>query len=49
MNPMDERNARQSPPSTGGWAWVAIAWLLVSAPLAWGIWTTLQKVPILFR
>jgi len=28
---------------------VAIAWLLVGIPLAWGIWNTLLKATALFR
>lgn len=38
-----------SAPSTGSWLLVAIAWLLVSVPLLWGIWTTLVKAAVLFR
>jgi hypothetical protein len=26
-----------------------IAWLVVGIPLVWGIWTTLLKLPALFR
>jgi hypothetical protein len=36
-------------PSTGSWILVGIAWLLVSMPLLWGIWTTLVKAAVLFR
>jgi hypothetical protein len=36
-------------PSTGSWILVGAAWLLVSAPLLWGIWTTLVKAAVLFR
>jgi hypothetical protein len=36
-------------PSTGSWILVGIAWLLVSVPLLWGIWTTLAKAAVLFR
>lgn len=36
-------------PSSGSWILVAIAWLLVSVPLLWGIWTTLAKAAVLFR
>jgi hypothetical protein len=28
---------------------VAIAWLLVGVPIAWGVWTTLGKAWVLFR
>lgn len=30
-------------------ALIAIAWLVVSIPLAWGVWETLVKVVALFR
>ena len=33
----------------GAGSLVAIAWLLVSVPLLWGIWTTLAKAVVLFR
>jgi hypothetical protein len=36
-------------PSSGSWLLVAVAWLLVSVPLLWGIWTTLAKAAVLFR
>jgi hypothetical protein len=36
-------------PSQGSWILVAIAWLLVSVPLLWGIGTTLAKAAVLFR
>lgn len=36
-------------PSPGSWFLVGLAWLLVSVPLAWGIWTTLAKAAVLFR
>jgi hypothetical protein len=36
-------------PSTGSWLLVGIAWLLVSVPLFWGVWTTLVKAAVLFR
>lgn len=36
-------------PSSGSWLLVGIAWLLVSVPLLWGIWTTLVKAAVLFR
>ena len=32
----------------GRWGLVAVAWTLVSAPLAWGVWMTLQKALLLF-
>jgi hypothetical protein len=36
-------------PSSGSWLLVGVAWLLVSVPLLWGIWTTLAKAAVLFR
>lgn len=36
-------------PTSGSWLLVGIAWLLVSVPLLWGIWTTLVKAAVLFR
>jgi hypothetical protein len=36
-------------PSGRSWILVAIAWLLVSVPLLWGIWTTLAKAAVLFQ
>jgi hypothetical protein len=36
-------------PSSSSWLLVAVAWLLVSVPLLWGIWTTLAKAAVLFR
>lgn len=38
-----------STPAPGSWVLVAVAWLLVSVPLLWGIWTTLKKAVVLFR
>lgn len=35
--------------SPGSWLLVGVAWLLVSVPLLWGIWTTLAKAALLFR
>jgi hypothetical protein len=43
--PVDEESR---PPGTT-WVLVAFAWLLVSVPLLWGIWTTLTKAVVLFR
>ena len=40
---------KSAAPSAGSWLLVAIAWLLVSVPLLWGIWTTLVKATVLFR
>jgi len=36
-------------PSPASWILVGMAWLLVSVPLLWGIWTTLVKAAVLFR
>jgi hypothetical protein len=36
-------------PSSGSWAFVAVAWLLVGVPLLWGVLTTLRKALLLFR
>ena len=33
----------------GQWALVVVAWLLVGAPLLWGVWNTLLKAVALFR
>lgn len=35
--------------SGSSWVTVAVAWTLVGAPLAWGIYKTLEKALILFR
>jgi len=40
---------RATTPSPGSWVLVGVAWLLVSVPLLWGIWTTLKKAAVLFR
>lgn len=42
-------NQEESGPSGGSWVLVGVAWLLVSVPLLWGIWTTLAKAAVLFR
>ncbi len=34
--------------SPGSWALVAVAWVLVGIPLAWGIYQTLQTAVKLF-
>lgn len=41
--------AAPSRPTRGSWVLVAIAWLAVGLPLAWGIVKTLEKAAILFR
>ncbi|HYU91513.1 MAG TPA: hypothetical protein VE966_13765 [Gemmatimonadales bacterium] len=38
-----------SRPSPASWALVAVAWILVGIPLAWGIYKTLQTAVALFR
>jgi hypothetical protein len=35
--------------STGNGLKLFIYWLVVGIPLAWGIWTTLLKLPALFK
>ena len=42
-------NEGESGSSGGSWLLVGVAWLLVSVPLLWGIWTTLAKAVVLFR
>ncbi len=47
-----DRQAGQSdrqPQAGGQWGMVAVAWLLVGAPLLWGIWNTLVKASALFK
>ncbi len=36
-------------PAPGNWALVVVAWLLVSLPLLWGVWSTMKKAALLFR
>ena len=36
-------------PRASSWVAVAIAWILVGIPLAWGIYKTLQTAVKLFR
>lgn len=36
-------------PSKGSWVLVAIGWILVGLPLAWGINQTLKSAVVLFR
>jgi hypothetical protein len=36
-------------PSRQGWFTVALAWILVGAPLAWGIFQTVRKASLLFE
>jgi hypothetical protein len=36
------------PPRTG-WFIVALAWVLVGLPLAWGIFQTVRKASLLFK
>jgi hypothetical protein len=36
-------------PSARSWALVAVAWLAVGLPLAWGVFMTIQKSAPLFR
>jgi hypothetical protein len=39
----------QARPKPESWVLVAIAWVLVGIPLAWGVWMTLKKATLLFR
>ena len=36
-------------PSRAGWFTVALAWILVGVPLAWGIFQTVRKASLLFK
>jgi len=36
-------------PTPASWPFVAVAWILVGIPLAWGIYKTLQTAVVLFR
>ncbi len=36
-------------PTPASWVLVAIAWLLVGIPLAWGIYRTLRTAAALFK
>ncbi len=36
-------------PAPGTWGLVIVAWLLVSLPLLWGVWSTMKKAALLFR
>jgi hypothetical protein len=45
---MPEIDSSFQPPA-GQWALVAVAWLLVGAPLLWGVWNTLLKAAALFH
>lgn len=36
-------------PSRTGWLTVALAWILVGVPLAWGIFQTVRKASLLFK
>lgn len=33
----------------GQWGLVVFAWVLVTVPLLWGVWNTLQKAAALFQ
>ena len=44
-----EGGSRTSGVVTGGWGLVAAAWLLVSAPLAWGVVKTLALAIQMFK
>ena len=36
-------------PAPANWTLVALAWVLVGIPLAWGVFTTLKKALLLFH
>jgi len=36
-------------PKPGQWPLVIVAWILVGAPLLWGVLTTLRKAALLFK
>ena len=38
-----------APSSGSSWVRVAVAWILVSLPLLWGVFNTLKKALALFR
>jgi hypothetical protein len=44
---MSDREERDGKPQGGWWA-VVVAWVLVLAPLAWGVLATAQKARQLF-
>lgn len=35
--------------STGNALHLFISWTIVGIPLVWGVWTTISKLPALFR
>jgi len=47
MDPHDTQ-VNSEHPGAGSWLWVAVAWLAVGIPLAWGIWQTLKSAAKLF-
>jgi hypothetical protein len=40
---------QQPEPAPAQWGLVALAWIAVGLPLAWGILTTLKKAALLFK
>jgi hypothetical protein len=48
---MTEPQPRTEERATGSTSWfaVAVAWLAVGIPMAWGVWMTLKKAALLFR
>jgi hypothetical protein len=48
MNDQSDIYVDSEHPDPGSWIWVAIAWLAVGVPLAWGIWQTLKQAAKLF-
>ncbi|MGQ0656860.1 MAG: MFS transporter small subunit [Chromatiales bacterium] len=45
---MHSSKGNERHPSSTSWVLVAICWTLVGVPLAWGVWTTLEKAAVLF-
>jgi hypothetical protein len=45
MTGTDAQSRRQE----RSWGGVLLAWLLVSAPLVWGVWQTIKKAAALFH
>lgn len=48
---MTESQPQDGERATGSTSWmaVAVAWLAVGIPMAWGVWMTVEKAALLFR
>lgn len=44
-----ESDAAETVPQAGGIILLGAFWLLVAAPMAWGLWATVRQAAILFR